>query len=301
MPEQSFSDDSHKLIKHLESKQLSRRDLLKGLWTGGKVVAAGLAASQLSRFDETRAQQETEPQFQVEVPPSIMLHARYKHEQLLPGLLNRLKDQGYSGVTYKDFLNSVKGEGTLPERPILISIDDLCMGLGVPSYNTFAKMAETLMTNDFPGVFAINTNPNVTQDDSRWRQIAGWTGSGIEFATHTALHTDLGRQDLTLEDYRSEIVSSAEEIYARTGQKVTTLILPFGNGYNIETGTMNQNIVAFCKKAGIQIVVGIRGGRMPIKLVDSSDDSVFLMGRTLPGLQDKETVESAMWEVNHWG
>lgn len=271
--------------------KISRRNVLKA-------IGIGLLSAKLGVAGESRAQSETEIPAAVEVPPSLMLHARYSHEQLLPGLITELKNQGYEGVTYKQILQNLNGEGTLPEKPVIISVDDLSMARGVPAYETFARMADIFNQNNFPGVFAINTKPDEIQDDSRWQEVSTWTSRGIELANHTALHTDLSRQDLHPGDFTAEIVEANQTIQERTGQQITTLILPFGKGYNNQTGQIRTEIADSCREAGIQIAVGIVGGRN--QLPTQNPDGIYLMGRTPPGAQDNESVDSAVWEVNHW-
>lgn len=297
MEEQNNMPQENKVKQENGNKKMSRRGFLQtlgklGLGLGA-VTVAGLGT------EKGQAQAETEPQGTIDAPASLMLHARGAHERLLPGLLEQLRAQGYEGITYSHLLGAMRGETTLPEKPIIISIDDLSMARGVPAYDTFKRMAQILMDNNFPGVFAVNTNPEQDQDDSHWQEVAEWANHGIELATHTSMHTNLAAGNLRPEHYQAEIVGSAAEIERRTGQHVDTLILPFGNGYNLESGEINPNIITSCREAGIHFVIGIVGGRENLDPTQV-DEGIYLIGRAMPGVEGNESPESAMWEINRF-
>lgn len=279
---------------------MSRRDFLRlGLTAAGAAAAAALDVGGARAYQSEDEGREREPSARsIDVPPSIMLHARWNHEQMLPGLIDSLRAEGYEGVTYKELAAFSRGEGELPEKPVVISIDDLSMARGVPAYSMFMRMAETCREKNFKCVFAINTNPTQDQDEERWNSVREWVESGAgELATHTSEHTNLNGGFLTQADINAEIVNSSKMIEERTGHKVTTLILPFGNGYNTSTGEVRTEIINACQEAGINIVVGIAGARGE-KTIGEND--VVLMGRVPPGPQSGESIDAAMWEVRHW-
>ena len=120
---------------------------------------------------------------------------------------------------------------------------------------------------------------------------------GIALETHTAYHSILDNPRFIEQDYRAEIVESAQFITERTGVPVCALFTPFGSGYDQETDTINPHVVAACEEAGIRFVVGIAGGRAPIPTAIPSGEVIYV-GRVGPGLTND--ADGARYEIEHW-
>jgi hypothetical protein len=233
-----------------------------------------------------------------EVPPSLMLHSR--HYNLLPQILDLLVAEGYQGVTYTDYWLSMQpGAEPLPEKSIIISIDDLTAVASQGTWDTFIKMQQDAQERGFPVVFAMNTRPNEKQDDDRWAILADLARRNwIEIASHGSYHSNLNNPMFKLDDFRAEIVDSTRMIEAKTGQKVTAFVTPFGSGYDRPTGTVNPRLIDAVKEAGINFVVGILDGRRPLNISDINSESVYYVGRMVPGAHD--SLEGFNWEKDHW-
>ncbi len=270
---------------------LSRRGFLR---LGGKLGALGLIETSAPGWLRHLATGAAS----IAVPPSLMLHS--KDWWLLPELLEALDAAGYRGITYLDLIAALFDGAPLPEKPVIISIDDLGMLRG-RAFDYFEGMYRAAHEARFPVVFGIITRSIWTQVESRWDAVAGWAEGGmVELATHTDMHVSLDRADFTADDYDKEIGLSANIIRERTGQEVRTLILPGGRGYTPATGEIQPPIIAACQRAGISLVAGLPGGRAPLDTHAVLPDDVFLVGRTPPGLPGQESVVGAMFEVEHW-
>lgn len=272
---------------------LNRREFLK-LVTLGTTLTLNARLIRLSAGSDEEDEQ-IPPPAMIAVPPSLMLHSR--HRWILPDILEYLSEQDFTGITYNDLDQAIAGQITLPEKPILITIDDLSPIRGNPSHHYFAAMKDSLDEFGFKGTFAINTWPDDEPDEAQWQEIAAWVDDGMALETHAAHHSNLDNAALSDADYETEIVESARYIAHWTQVPVRALVLPYGSGYDHETGTLNLKVVAACQHAGIRFMVGIIGGRDPIAKY-AEPDQVLYVGRVGPGLTDD--LAGARYEIEHW-
>lgn len=264
---------------------VTRRQFLSWLGAGASISLLGALP--------TLAQTPTPtPTSALPVPPSLMLHSR--HRWLLPKILDWMVGEGYQGVTYLDYERALLGQQLLPSKPVIISIDDLVMDRGNPSFAYFVAMKDSLMQAQFRGVFAIITRPHLEQLPERWAQVAEWVNDGVEFATHTSYHSVL--DSLTQAQMDAEIVDSVAMIESYIPQDVRTLITPYGSGYTRDKGVL-PHVLASAQTANLRFIVGILDGRQAIPR-PIAEDAVFYVGRTKPGLSD--TLEGTIHEMTHW-
>ncbi len=292
----------------------SRRDFLKLALP--RLFALKQVASGVPFFDQENTPER--PTVTVEVPPTIMLHARERHVRELPGLIDNLIGNGYQPITYKTLYASLENGLPLPEKPVILSFDDITMVEGSSNFDFYSRVVDILVEKGVPAVFAVNTEQltadesgniidhNTTQNDSYWETARSWIEDhGIELATHTTTHLNLTDRGISQEEYDHQIVDSARMIEERTGQVVETLVLPFGNGAtDAQAGVILPQIVTSCLQTNIRFVSGIAGGRNPISFSPSQDqDSVYYVGRIGPN-DNNPDADSAFsnleWEVEHW-
>lgn len=263
---------------------LSRREFLQ--WLTASMAFIGGDILQVHSQDTPKL---------LPAPPTLMFHSR--HRWLLPEIINWLLADGFTGITYLDLDKILHGAMPLPEKPIIITIDDIAMDKGNPNFATFVAMHDTLVQANFAGVFGVITRPDWQQAADRWAQIAEWQNQHIELATHTATHRVLDNPQWVDADYDVEIVASAQMITERIGQPVKTLITPYGSGYNQQQNQLNPAVIAACQRAQIRFVVGIVEGRQPLALNPATDDVLYL-GRTVPGPDD--TLSGAQTGIANW-
>lgn len=229
------------------------------------------------------------------VPPGIMLHARQEHLDNLPALLAWLREEGFTPVTYRALWDALNGSVTLPRQPVIISIDDLTLVKGSINFPFIARMVNICLARNAPVVLGINTEPlEITasgdivqlrdQDEDQWAQAAVWASQGVELATHTQTHQNLVDRRLTPDDFQREIGGSAAFITARTGQSVTTLVLPYGNATadGRHDGPLYAPVETACRAARIGMVIGVAGGRVPLPSREPGTAPVYFVGRVGP-------------------
>lgn len=269
-----------------------------------KLFALGTAALAVAPFRSVSAL--TAP---VSVPPTIMLHARQAHLDNLPRLVDWLLEHGYTPITYTTLWDCLCGGCALPAQPVILTIDDLTAVRGSQNFAFIGRMVDVLIERAVPGVLGIITEPIVAcgdgrlvqlreQDDALWDRMSEWQASGMELATHTASHRNLGAPDIRPEELRDEIGGSARLIEARTGVPVRTLVLPFGNGASDSyAGRLRVPIIDACRDAGIGIVVGVGGGRAPLSPAPAGEQPVYFVGRVGPAA---DSFDGIFWEITHW-
>jgi len=270
---------------------LTRRDFLRLIATSGIMFSAGNA------FAYTTYDNESALPSHIPIPPSLMLHSR--HRWILPDILDYLLENGYTGIHYADFERALLGSETLPEKPILITIDDLTavQGQNPTILEYFGAMKDALVERNIKGSFAHITRPDLAQDDDLWAEFRSWTEQGIAFETHTAYHSVLGRHEMTWTDYEAEIITSAGFISEKIGVPVRALVTPYGSGYDIETDTVTPEVIKACSEAGLRFIVGIVNGRAPIQIPIQNAD-VLYVGRVGPGVNND--VYGAQLEIEFW-
>lgn len=271
--------------------KLTRRDFLRMITTSGIVLGAGQVFAHTTHDNESALPSE------IAIPPSLMLHSR--HRWILPPILDYLLENEYTGIHYADFENALLGLSTLPQKPILITIDDITAvkGQNPTILEYFGAMKDSLVERDIKGSFAHITRPDLEQDDALWDELRSWTEHGIAFETHTAYHSVLGRRAMTWADYEAEIITSAQFISEKIGIPVRALVTPYGSGYDMATNIVTPQVIQACEQAGLRFIVGIVNGRAPIRVPIQHSD-VLYVGRVGPGVNND--VYGAGLEIEFW-
>jgi peptidoglycan/xylan/chitin deacetylase (PgdA/CDA1 family) len=187
------------------------------------------------------------------VPPTLMFHTKDRWK--LPHILAWLRERDYESIGYADLLRALQGASSLPEKPIILTIDDIA-----PSYVQpyFMAMAEAVEAAGYRGVFAVVADQPPYRAAKGWAQLRGLAARGWELATHTSYHSYL--PGLKLPDLREEIVRSAEWIAEGVGRAPLSLIAPYGAVYRRER-EFDARIFEMAAQAELAFVVGIVGGR----------------------------------------
>ena len=187
------------------------------------------------------------------VPPTLMFHTKDRWK--LPHILAWLRERDYESVGYADLLKALQGARSLPEKPIILTIDDIA-----PSYIQpyFMAMAEEVERAGYRGVFAVVADQPPYRAAKGWAQLRALAERGWEMDTHTSYHSYL--PGLKLPDLREEIVRSAEWIAEGVGRAPLSLIAPYGAVYRRER-EFDARIFEMAAQAELAFVVGIVGGR----------------------------------------
>ena len=152
--------------------------------------------------------------------------------------LRYLSENGYTSVFAYDLINFVYGEGTLPEKPVVLTFDD---GM----QNNLTNVLPLLEKYDMRIVLSIIGE--ASDDDPKYSAHLSWDGirqmleSGrVEIANHTwGLHKNdngrcgcMRRKGEDLDDYRrlltNDVARLQTEIYENLGITPQTFTYPYG-------------------------------------------------------------------------
>lgn len=152
--------------------------------------------------------------------------------------LDYLKAQGYTTITVLEYLNARKGEGSLPEKPVLITFDDGYRD----NYTTAIPMLEE---RGMKGTVFIVTNDVGLPKYMSWDDLMDLQNRKSELGSHTANH-------LPLTDMSDE---AAEE-----EMKVTKLITTWHGlkklfGFSYPNGMYKPEYAAMLKRQSFYCAV----------------------------------------------
>ncbi len=171
-----------------------------------------------------------------------------------------LARRGYVGIRPSDWLRW-RREGTgLPEKPILITLDD--------AYEDTAEFALPILQRYgfSAAVFVVTRRVGATNtwDEADGcgtlqlmsaEQIRHWAVQGIEFGAHSRTHADLTK--LSAEECASEITGSKSDLSALLGAPVVSFAYPYGE-YNdaVRDLVRTEFDLAFSTDEGINFLAG---------------------------------------------
>lgn len=154
-----------------------------------------------------------------------------------------LSSQGYNVLTPNDLYNDLYGNGTIPNKPILITFDDGYEDNytnALPILKKYNFTATVFMVSSF-----VNGNGFLSADQLKELQSAGWTIGG-----HTVNHTDLSKVDTNT--VKAELDNSKKTLENMLGTKVNYFCYPFG-GYSFSVVSQVKQsgyLMAFTTKSG---------------------------------------------------
>ncbi len=132
-----------------------------------------------------------------------------------------LHDNNFTTITTENFNQWLKGNFTMPKRPVIVFFDD--------GWNyTYNNALSTLDKYGYVGVVPVVTNyANFTDDTSymRWWQLQELQNKGWEIVSHSIDHVSM----LTLNesDFRNELNLSSIDIEKNLGKKPASFIFPY--------------------------------------------------------------------------
>jgi peptidoglycan/xylan/chitin deacetylase (PgdA/CDA1 family) len=144
--------------------------------------------------------------------------------------LQWLKKQGYHSVGLHQLSEAWQGRGTLPAKPVCVTIDD-----GFESGWTVA--GPILKKEGFKAAYFLQAKLQGRRTMLSWEEIREMEKEGFEVGSHTCFHSNLGRPDKqeSPESYRrrlhEEIFESKKILEGKLGHPVDWLAYPYG-AYN---------------------------------------------------------------------
>jgi peptidoglycan/xylan/chitin deacetylase (PgdA/CDA1 family) len=220
----------------------------------------------------------------IPVPPTLMLHSkdRWKLEFILKWLI----DHGYTSLLYSQFATVLAGEAEMPDRPIILSIDDIATDY---INNYFTDMVDLIERAGYTGIMGVVTRTTPAQSPQNYLYLRELANRGWEIDTHTTHHHVLPLLP-TLDAMRVEIVDSAKMLEDATGQSTTSLIVPYAS-VRSKDKPYDDRIFTVSAEANLSFVVGMTHGRY----IDS-DQPPYYVGRVGVGV---DSVQTAWW-ITHY-
>jgi peptidoglycan/xylan/chitin deacetylase (PgdA/CDA1 family) len=225
-----------------------------------------------------------------------MMHSKDRYilqQTIIPFLVQN----HYTTLTYSDYFDILNGKKPLPDRPVILSIDDIPADYINPY---FRAMFESLHGAGLTATIAMNPNqpPEKTAENvqASWALVKQWSGWGMAVETHTVNHRYL--PGASQPEVAFEIQESARRISAGIGRDPIALVLPYGA--EDTTGNVQvPGLIGFSRSVNLKFLVGITGGRqLEVTSLPISDESYPLyVGRV--GADHTQPGET-LWEIAHW-
>jgi peptidoglycan/xylan/chitin deacetylase (PgdA/CDA1 family) len=144
--------------------------------------------------------------------------------------LRRLKDHGFTGLTFGELCARRRNGAVLPERPVVLTFDDGYADL-------HEQVLPILVEYGFPATVFITSgwlrDAGARAADNRppdrmlsWSQLVELSDNGIEIGAHSHSHPQLDQIDRAR--LRAELVDSRALLEDRLGRSAPSLAYPYG-------------------------------------------------------------------------
>ena len=166
-----------------------------------------------------------------------------------------LKENNYRVVTLRELYDFLQYRGSLPERSVVITVDD--------GYRSAYDIAYPILNEfDFKATLFIYTNHvGISEGAITWDQLREMKARGFEVGAHTVTHCDLtkkkeGEDDQAyLERIRKELIVSKQLIDKELKQDTIYLAYPYSN--------CNQRVLLIVEEAGYKLGLTVQRGGNP--------------------------------------
>lgn len=164
--------------------------------------------------------------------------------------VKHLSEAGYSSLSLRDLVTSLKDGRSLPEKPIVLTFDDGFRNFythAFPVLNEYGFCATVFLVTDFCGKYndwGGNPSDFPRSELLSWSEIKELNDAGIEFGSHTKTHPDLTK--LTPAEAEDEIVASKSAIEDALGHDTVTFAYPFGRFNDSVKDIAADNFGASC-------------------------------------------------------
>ena len=145
-----------------------------------------------------------------------------------------LVDHGYHSISIDELYAFMEGQGTLPDRPVLITFDDGYVDNYTNAYPILKKY------NLKATIFIVTGFVSKRKGYLTWDQLREMEKNGVMAQSHTVTHAPL--PELPDDRIREELVESKRQAEAELGHPVEFIAYP--------TGVHDLHIVGIAKDAG---------------------------------------------------
>ncbi len=226
--------------------------------------------------------------------PIIMYHSLLKEKSrsgkytITPDTLKQdleyIKSNGYTTINMEELINYVYNDGTLPEKPIIITFDDGYynnFGYAIPILKELNMKAIISIVGEYTDTYSESGEANLNYGYIRWEDIKNaMQEETIEFQNHTyALHCNTkGRNGASkkkgesIEQYKkifsTDLMRLQNEFKEYTDYVPSTFTYPFGSVEKCSTDII--------KELGFKASLSCSSG---INFITKNKDSLFLLKR----------------------
>ena len=205
--------------------------------------------------------------------------------EMLDKHIKALKAHGYTPIQSIDVYNYKYGNGTLPDKPVLLTFDD-------GYQNSYTRALPVLKENNTKGTFFISTNyisetnsnrqnnswdpteynAGCVADMMTWNEVRALSDDNlVEIGSHTKSHPDLTTLDE--ETLNKELADSKTKLEQELGESVKIFSYPFG------AGARDFEINNAVRKAGYKVAVDIENIITPDNRAHISGQSILSLER----------------------
>jgi len=138
--------------------------------------------------------------------------------------MNWLKENGYHVISMDKLYEAITNEGTLPDKPIVISFDDSLLDQYKNAYPILKKYG-------YPAIFFVKMN-NIGNQTLSWAMIKEMSDNNMIIGSHSVNHDSMTNMDQKTLSY--ELSESKRQIEKHTGKQVKYFSYP-GGAYSGET------------------------------------------------------------------
>lgn len=169
--------------------------------------------------------------------------------------MNYLKENGYRAVSMKKFFDFLNYRQALPNKSVIITIDDgyrSIYNIAYPILKKYGYSATLFIYTDYVGV----SNRAMT-----WDLLMKMKADGFEIGSHTLSHADLTKQEKDenfntyLKRIETELRLSKKIIDTKLGQDTIFLAYPYGK--------YNKQVLKISKRLGYKSAVSVKKGSNP--------------------------------------
>ena len=157
--------------------------------------------------------------------------------------LRYLSEHGYTAVTTRQLIDYADGRGELPDKPVLLTIDDgeeSFLPYALPLFEEYGMSAVLSILGKYADQYTEQEDHNVRYSHFSWPALAGLqTSPAVELASHTYdMHGLKGRQGCRIkpgesaEAYRAVLSADLERVEERfltyLGRRPDVFAYPYG-------------------------------------------------------------------------
>lgn len=189
--------------------------------------------------------------------PKEDIYKLFSNQENFEENVKTLLDAGYTFITLEDLYKYNKGEISLPEKVIIITMDDGWSGCYTEAYNVLKKYnvpATIFIVNELVG----------TTDYFTWEQAKEMYDSGlVKIHCHGYSHIDYS--NVSKEKLINDYTKSHKEIEKQLGEKIQKIMA-------YPAGKSSQNSIEWLKEAGFEVQVQTKYGTVnKSKTLDLTD------------------------------